>query len=212
MDELRVGTIVVDCRGKLAVITGLNTRSVKYPYLYQLSPDSRTQYKANASDFRAVLGTVDIDAFNSATITKTPNRMSSGVDDDLLVPPVLKGVKVGDKIRVRTRGGVRKVEYRGYHENRPKYPVSIVMDGKEYKTTLTSVVPDKNAEDVVKRSEAQIMEDIRDAYCRLSPENLTCDGELPQREVAKRARELQKRLSGLFRELGREVGESEAYA
>jgi len=38
-----------------------------------------------------------------------------------------------------------------------------------------------------KRSEAEIMDDILSVYCCLSPENLSCDGELPPAQVRKRA-------------------------
>lgn len=62
-----------------------------------------------------------------------------------------------------------------------------------------------------RRPEADIMRDIRRAYAGLSPENLTCDGELRGPAVARRAAALRSRLRALFVELGRKVSESEAY-
>jgi hypothetical protein len=56
-----------------------------------------------------------------------------------------------------------------------------------------------------------IMEAIVDTYNRLSPEWLTCDGELPQYKVVARKRELERRLKGLFMAMGRDVSETAAY-
>ena len=61
------------------------------------------------------------------------------------------------------------------------------------------------------RTENEILKDIRDCYASLSPENLTCDGELRGKEVARKARGLQARLNGFFKELGRPVSEMAAF-
>lgn len=61
------------------------------------------------------------------------------------------------------------------------------------------------------RSEKEIMKDILTVYAQLSPENLSCDGELPMAQVRKRHRALTGKLHTLFAELGREVDEVEAY-
>jgi hypothetical protein len=62
-----------------------------------------------------------------------------------------------------------------------------------------------------KRAEADIMKDIGNAYCGLSPENLSCDGELPLYLVQRRRGQLNRRLNECFRELGRRVSEDEAF-
>ena len=62
------------------------------------------------------------------------------------------------------------------------------------------------------RSEKAIATDIADTYARLSPENLSCDGERDPKDAAREERELQKKLKALFTELGREIGEMEAYS
>lgn len=62
-----------------------------------------------------------------------------------------------------------------------------------------------------KRTEVVVIRDIRTVYCQLSPECLTCDGELPQDVVERRYRELNAKLESLFRELGRRVTESQAF-
>lgn len=59
-------------------------------------------------------------------------------------------------------------------------------------------------------AENLILEAIYVTHMALSPENLTCDGELPMHEVnAKRSR-FNARLTHLFKALGREVGECAA--
>lgn len=63
-----------------------------------------------------------------------------------------------------------------------------------------------------KRPEAEVLKDILGVYCQLSPENLSCDGELPMAAVRRRAASLNARLQALFVELGRRVSESEVYA
>lgn len=52
---------------------------------------------------------------------------------------------------------------------------------------------------------------ISQCYGQLSPENLTCDGELPRHLVNQRRAELQRKLRAAFAIIGREVGESEVY-
>ena len=62
-----------------------------------------------------------------------------------------------------------------------------------------------------KRSEKELMKAIRDIYCQLSPENLSCDGELPMAQVRRREAALNRELRECFRELGLTVSETEAY-
>ena len=63
-----------------------------------------------------------------------------------------------------------------------------------------------------KRPEVDILSDITTCYCQLSPENLTCDGELSGRQVRARSREIHAKLHRLFVELGRVVSEDECWA
>lgn len=61
------------------------------------------------------------------------------------------------------------------------------------------------------RVEHLTLEAINVVYNRLSPENLTCDGELPRHMVMSRQSKLRRQLRGLFNVLGREVSECAAY-
>lgn len=62
-----------------------------------------------------------------------------------------------------------------------------------------------------KRAEYDILVDIQRVYTSLSPENLTCDGELPPTAVKDRQRRLLQELQNLFAEIGRRVSEEEAF-
>ena len=61
------------------------------------------------------------------------------------------------------------------------------------------------------RSEKEIFNDFAGLACRLSPENLCCDGEISQAEVNRRLRQINKEWKALEKELGRTVSEDQAY-
>lgn len=63
----------------------------------------------------------------------------------------------------------------------------------------------------MKRPDAEILADLRDVDNQLSPENLTCDGELSGPAVLKRSRALRKREAALLKELGRTPTSQELY-
>lgn len=61
------------------------------------------------------------------------------------------------------------------------------------------------------RIEQKILETINDVYSELSPENLTCDGELDISLVKQKRNKLNRQLRGLFQAYGREVDETTVY-
>ena len=63
---------------------------------------------------------------------------------------------------------------------------------------------------MTKRNEYFIREDILRCYSQLSPENLTCDGELTKTQIRAKSSKLNKELKSLFKEYGRSVSEEEA--
>jgi hypothetical protein len=63
---------------------------------------------------------------------------------------------------------------------------------------------------MTKRNEYFIREDILRCYSQLSPENLTCDGELTKTQIRVKQSKLNKELKSLFKEFGRPVMEEEA--
>jgi hypothetical protein len=67
------------------------------------------------------------------------------------------------------------------------------------------------ARPVRRRSDAEILRDLLSVECQLSPENLTCDGELPQYRVRQRAAKLNRQRRTLVAELGREPTDTEIW-
>jgi len=142
LKELVPGAIVVDLRGNLAIITGPNTGSAKYPVLYKLKTGTRG-YKGSPVDFKAVLGVVSLATYKDADKAKEPLFGSSeSTCPDFLLPEALKGVKKGDIIEVRHGyGSTKQVVYDGYNINRPKYPLSYVLPtGGRYKGPASAFI------------------------------------------------------------------------
>ena len=63
----------------------------------------------------------------------------------------------------------------------------------------------------MKRAENEIMDDFLGLACDLSPENLTCDGELSNKEIQKRLLQIQSSWKSLEDELGKEVTENDVW-
>lgn len=83
-----------------------------------------------------------------------------------------------------------------------------VADQQATQNTVQTAAP---AAPKAARPEAHILREIQNCYCSLSPENLYCDGERSHTAAMRVARTLKAQLKSLFRELGREVSEDEAY-
>jgi len=136
--------------------------------------------------------------------------------------------KAGDKVIFgrthgeQTRGTVVKVnrttvlveqdEERGVNRVRSvgtkwKVPFNLcrLVNGPAANTNAVVAAP------AAKRSEREIMRDLLNAYSMLSPENLTCDGELRGSMVVARAKALRARIIKLQAELGRKVSEDECF-
>lgn len=62
-----------------------------------------------------------------------------------------------------------------------------------------------------KRTEAEIIRDLQDVECAMSPENLTCDGECSPSEVRSRSAALKRKRATLVKELGREPTDQELW-
>ena len=204
MKDLKVGSVVLTSRNELAVILDNHPSRPKYPWVYQMKATG-ARYKCGEADIKAVLGEIDLQGYLTAAnqqpaLPTVTTNLSS-------LPSQLQGLTVGDKIQITGNRGVEDAIYKGYVPSRHKYPVLVEMRGKIFKCPLTAVV--RNLAKA--RDEKSIMEDIRKVYCNLSPENLSCDGEIPMRLIRRRREMYLKELKTLFTELGREVSESEAY-
>jgi len=218
LSELKPGTLAARYDGQLVIITEHKLSNPKYPVIYKTKAESKS-WKGSLADIKTVLGSVDLDAFITSIGATAPSpSRHTGTDNDFLVPDILKGVKVGDSIVIRGRGGNETVTYDGYNRNRPKYPVSFSRNGRAMKAPMSMVVgpvagtpPLTKNGGLATRNDAEIIMDIAIVYGDLSPENLTCDGELPRGRVKAKAASLNRRLNRLFGELGRNISETEAY-
>ena len=63
-----------------------------------------------------------------------------------------------------------------------------------------------------KRTETEIMDDLRRVDCAMSPENLTCDGELSRRQINAKKVKLSRQWVSLCNELGRIPTTEELYS
>jgi hypothetical protein len=64
---------------------------------------------------------------------------------------------------------------------------------------------------VGKRDLETVKKECLAVYCALSPENLSCDGELSRSAVRAKAARLNRALKALWKEAGRAITESEAW-
>lgn len=64
---------------------------------------------------------------------------------------------------------------------------------------------------MIKRTGDEIMKDLIVVECDLSPENLSCDGEVSLTYQRQKYRQLMKKRKVLIRELGRTVSEDEIW-
>jgi hypothetical protein len=134
--------------------------------------------------------------------------------------------KVGDRVLYGRRRGeqtlgqvvkvnpsrlkIRQLEPRGIHPVGTEWNVPPALCRKvgadtEPRSGGRAVMPAAQ-----RRPEAEVLRQVLRLYANLSPENLSCDGELPARQVARRAADLRSQLKACFRELGRAVTEEEA--
>lgn len=122
---------------------------------------------------------------------------------------------LGEVVKVNKRNlKVKQLEERGVSRRRPPgtiWTVPPALCERADGPRATDAGPSAPLPRRPKRSEEQVMTQIRAIYCRLSPENLTCDGELSRREVDRRYARLQRDLRDCFKELGRRVTEDEAF-
>jgi len=116
---------------------------------------------------------------------------------------------------------IAQLEERGMHRTRPAGTVwTVPADPRlvrkvggtaEVPAKPTLVPPLSAATSAARRPDAQIMGEFLGIYCAMSPENLSCDGELSRAQVQARYASLKARLKALAAEFGRMVSEDEAY-
>ncbi len=130
----------------------------------------------------------------------------------------------GEIVKVnRTRCKVKQLESRGTMKSHPvgtiwTVPPSLMTPAVDTSNTVGGALHEARHTTFVttttpttKRSDDDIMRDILGCYCRLSPENLHCDGEISRSQASRKAAQIRRELRGHFTEIGRTVSESEAY-
>lgn len=122
---------------------------------------------------------------------------------------------LGEVVKInRVKIKVKQLEARGTFRSYPvgtiwTVPPSLVLPANGAHGTQETPV---KLPEAPKRSEGELMSTIVGLYSRLSPENLSCDGELPRYQVRRRAAQYNRELRGCFKELGRTVSEDAAYS
>lgn len=99
----------------------------------------------------------------------------------------------------------------GLRRKAHKNPILVkrVHDGKVFVMPVEFVTAFSKPK--AKRSEKEILEDLRGVESRLSPENLTGDGEIPRSVWQRTERQLRQERANLIVELGREPTTKEIY-
>jgi hypothetical protein len=124
---------------------------------------------------------------------------------------------LGEIVKInRVKVKVKQLESRGTLKSHPvgtiwTVPLSLCTPAGDAKPVVTEPARPAPVSTLAKRPEDVIMNEILAVYGDLSPENLTCDGELPMSAVRARATSLRLKLRTLFAEIGRNVSEDEAY-
>lgn len=140
LSELKPGVVVVESDGSICVITELRQGSPVYPVLYVRKQVTGTVYKGRPESFKAVIGQVDLGALKGL-LEGVKEERHQGFDEPLFdCPENLKGLKVGDAIKVKHGYVVVEAVYGGYSHNRPKYPISYTVNGKRFKGVVAAVV------------------------------------------------------------------------
>jgi hypothetical protein len=120
-----------------------------------------------------------------------------------------KGLSHGDPVSFMVSGTKRFGTVRTVN---PKTCTVDVVGGGSYRVPPQMLTREASLPaPAAKRSEDEILEQVKGIYCQLSPEALTCDGELPRNQVIAKERRLRGELHTCFRELGRTVSEAEVF-
>jgi len=138
LSELKPGTVAIDLSGSICVITGMCPDRPVWPVIYVRQKASRTSYKGRPESFKAVVGHVDLEAFQG--VLEAAKAEVASAEPLFGCPDTMKGLQIGDKVRIQHGSRVVEGEYGGYNHNRPKYPVSYMVCGKKWKGSVSSIL------------------------------------------------------------------------
>lgn len=142
----------------------------------------------------------------------------------------IEGAKVISAAALPTGNIVREQDYNRYRAMNPRLPAlgecvtingkaykivgkrgrsaMLELNGKEYRYALARL-PGKTT---IQLSEKEAWQQLVKLVGELSPENLTCDGELPRSKVEAKRRQILAEWAILERRLGRQVTEDEVWS
>lgn len=189
----------------LGTIVGINTKSVKVR-----QDEARggravgTEWRVGPSFIYPLEGAkVAAPAPQPPAVTRAPARASGwNIGDRASFTSKTGRVVTGTVTRVNTK----TVTLERCDDGSRGYRVPPAM-----LRAAAAAAPAPTAAAAPRRDEDAVMRDIVNAYSDLSPENLTCDGELTRAQAAVRRTAVHRRLADLQRELGRRVSEDQAW-
>ena len=138
-EDLKPGVVAILNDGRIAVIVDVHLNRPKNPFGIKLKADG-PKYVGPLDGFRAIVGKVDLDAFNQSNRKAVPewNPMSSihaTLDNDKI-----KNIQPGDDVLVRHGRSVVTAKFVGWNWNRPKYPASYSINGKSWKGSANTII------------------------------------------------------------------------
>lgn len=169
LNELKPGAVAIAQDGKIAIVVGHALSRPKNPLLIKTKAGG-TEYIAPLSSFKAVIGHVDLAAFEAAGIVKPPMwepRSQIPVNGFDIMPDRVKALnlKVGDLIRYKHGRSVVTATFNGFNWGRRTCPVSYSINGKACKGKVEDIVGKamfgrgavdaEQAEDAVNEAEAR---------------------------------------------------------
>jgi len=118
-----------------------------------------------------------------------------------------------DDLGKEFRDGIRTYRIVGLKPRSTRYPViaESLSDKKRYKFAAASVKLYLGKKPAAKRTEAEILNELRSVENGLSPENLCCDGEASATHVRQMSAKLNAEKRALIAELGRTPTLAELY-
>lgn len=137
LSELKPGMVAIDQGGSICVITEMRPDRPVWPVVYVRQKASGTAYKGRPESFKAIVGQVDLAAFQAVLEAATKATLSA--EPVFGCPENLKGLKIGDVVMIRHGSSVVQAVYEGYHYNRPKYPISYAYNGRHWKGVTGAV-------------------------------------------------------------------------
>lgn len=107
----------------------------------------------------------------------------------------------------KTTAGVKTEEGRGVRGAGAIWRVSYSLLSTGNADNITPPIIELVYNEYQDKMEQLVLEAIACCYDKLSPENISADGEIPINIVMQRRKEIDKKLEGLFQALGKRVGE-----